>query len=59
MTIKETREAILQNLKTVAGRNGTLTRQQYRESNKAKFASSTVEKYFGGSFTKAVSRSSK
>jgi len=49
------KQAILTNLQQVAGRSGSLTRQQFRNSSRRKFASVTVEKYFG-SFSKALKK---
>ena len=43
---------IVQNLRTVAGNSGKISRSQYRNSSKRKYASSTVESHFG-SFTAA------
>jgi len=56
MNVTDTRKAILRNIQSVAGKRESITRQQYRDSRRARFASSTVEKYFSGSFTKAVRR---
>jgi hypothetical protein len=44
---------MIQNLRQVAGNKNTLTREQFRNSSRRKFASVTIEKYFG-SFTAAV-----
>ena len=48
---RENRKEILADLRRVAGRKGKLSRSTYR--NRGNFASSTVESYFSGSFTKA------
>lgn len=55
MSTVVTKQAILNNLQQVAGRSSSLTREQFRNSARRKFASVTVEKYFG-SFTKALKR---
>jgi hypothetical protein len=52
MTTKTTKIQIVENLRTVAGKSGVISRSRYRTSAKRKYASSTVEEAFG-SFTKA------
>lgn len=52
MSMVITKKAIIENLREVAGRSGHLTRQQFRNSSRRRFASVTVEKYLSG-FTNA------
>lgn len=55
MASKFSTNDMLANLRVVAGRAGVISRSRYRNSNRRKFASSTIEEHFGG-FTNAAKR---